>query len=205
MEYGGGMNPRYTTKNPYVHDYNPLTHLRGAQASSQAYGGSDMRSSNSVFGQFTKPSEGLAFSPTKRLAKSLPRSVYADPLTGRVIDFSSPQARSTFASSAALSLNTRTTDFPMPIDTNPRLAKTRIRSEMFDPITGTKVAVQINRHPVESLDVRPRIDNPFRLKAELRAAPASSSGALEVSPESSIAGSRRRKADSLAYVNPFQI
>lgn len=202
MDYPSAPTVRYTAKNPYVHDYNPLTHLRGAQASSQAYGSSELRSSNSIFGQFTKPSEGLQFSPTKRLAKSLPRSVYSDPLTGRVIDFNSPQGRSTFASSAALSLSSRPPDLPVSIDNGPRLAKTRVRTELFDPITGQKTQLAVNRGPIDSLDLRPRIDNPVRLRTELTGPVVSSAGA---SPESSIAGSRRRKADSLAYVNPFQI
>lgn len=198
-----GPSIRYTTKNPMVHDYNPLTHLSHARNGSEALGSADFRSSNSTFGAFAKPSSGIESSPVKRLAKSLPRSIFTDPVTGRKVDYSAP--RSTFASSAALSLSSKPTNYSPPqLDVGQRYAKTRLRTEFYDPITGNRATFQPVRSEIDSLDTRLRIDNPQRLKGQL--APAVTAiNPVEETPEQSIAGSRRRKAESLAYVNPFQI
>lgn len=204
MESLLGPSIRYTTKNPRVHDYNPLTHLSHARNGSEAQGFADIRSSNSTFGAFAKPSSGIDSSPVKRLAKSLPRSIFTDPVTGRKVDFSAP--RSTFASSAAFNLSSKPTNYSPPqIDVGQRYAKTRLRTEFYDPITGNRTTFQPVCSEIDSLDTRLRVDNPLRLKGQLAPTVPAANNPVEETPEQSIAGSRRRKAESLAYVNPFQI
>ena len=197
-----GPSVRYTTQHPYVHDYNPLTHLSHARSGSETNSPVDFRSSNPSFSSYAKPSPQFQSSPVKRLAKSMPRTQFTDPLTGRRIDFNAP--RSTFASSAAMTLSSKPTDFSPPsMQSSQTYAKTRIRNEMFDPITGHRVTFEPVRSQIESLDTRPRISNPLRLKDALQP-PVALSPPPEDSAGTSIANSRRRKADSLAYVSPYQ-
>lgn len=203
MESLLGPSIRYTTKHPRVHDYNPLTHLSHARNGSEVVGSADFRTSHSTFSTLAKPSAGFyESSPVKRLAKSLPRSLFVDPVTGRKVDYSAP--RSTFASSAVLSLSSQPANYsPQQLDVGQRYARTRLRTEFYDPITGNRATFEPVREQIDSLDTRPRIDNPQRIKGPI-AAPVLSN-TVEETPEQSIAGSRRRKAESLAYVNPFQI
>ena len=202
MEALLGPNIRYTTKHPRVHDYNPLTHLSHARNGSDFVSSADFRTSHSTFNTLAKPSAAFYEStPSKRLAKSLPRSLFTDPVTGRKVDYSAP--KSTFASTAALSLSSQPANYSPQLDVCQRYARTRLRTEFYDPITGNRATFEPLQGQIESLDTRPRIDNPQRIKGPI-AAPVLSN-AVEETPEQSIAGSRRRKAESLAYVNPFQI
>lgn len=186
------MDKRYTARNPFVHDYNPLTHLRQYNAQQP------LAAEPTSAAVFRRPAEAPGFSPTKRLAKSLPRTMYSDPLTGRVIDFSNPSSFSTFSTTAAMALYPR-----MPpvqrIDPSPILAKTRVRSQVSDPITGVSYSVNFDR-TVSSLG-RPEVLSPTKAPRQLASSPTKS--ILEASE--SVAGSRKKKPDHLAYVNPYYL
>jgi len=190
----------FTAKHPYVHDYNPLTHMRKNSSAAPPTSSAPLETSaNAAYKAIKAP-----LSPQKRLAKSLPRSVYSDPLTGRVLDFSHPNTRNVLISSAAMSLAQRPVNFdklPKILETQ-RYHKTRLRTEMYDPITGSKTDVQVSREPVESLDTRARQVRPLTLASSLQPAP-DTSGIAGLGE--SIAASRRRKAESLAYVNPYNL
>lgn len=189
--------PVFTSKHPYIHDYNPLTHIR--------------KNSSVVHPTLTAPLESSASasykpiqtSPQRRLAKSLPRSIFSDPLTGRVLDFSNPKTRTALVNSAAMSLGQR----PAPPSLAPgvlkteRYHKTRLRSELYDPITGAKVALKVSRAPIESLGMQERQVLPLAMSMQ----PAKLRTDDTIATKESIAASRRRKADSLAYVNPYEI
>lgn len=199
MEIYSKASP-FTAKHPYVHDYNPLTHMRKNSSAAPPASGAPLESStNAAYKAIKAP-----ISPQKRLAKSLPRSVYSDPLTGRVLDFSHPNTRAVLISSAAISLGQRPVHFdqlPKILETQ-RYHKTRLRTELYDPITGAKTDLHVPREPVESLDTRSRQVRPLTLASSLQPPPGAS-GIAGLSE--SIAASRRRKADSLAYVNPYNL
>lgn len=181
------MERKYTTHNPFVHDYNPLTHL--SQYSVQQPLSAQVTSSVS----FRRP-EAQGLSPVKRLAKSLPRTTYTDPLTGRVVDFSAPTAYSTFASTAAMALVPR-----MPavkrIDPSPILAKTRMRSEVSNPITGNYYRVTAEPAVLPSLGGE-------RASPSVRPIRTYTSSPVGRSPRE-LANPIRRKAESPAYASPY--
>jgi hypothetical protein len=137
------MDRKYTTRSPFVHDYNPLTHLSQYNAPQPLI--AQVTSSLS----FRRP-DGQGLSPMKRLAKSVPRTTYSDPLTGRVIDFSNSAAVSTFVSTAAMTLVPRMPAIK-PIDQSPILAKTKLRTEVSNPITGDYYRVKADQGVLSSL------------------------------------------------------
>ena len=199
MEIYSKAAPPFTTKNPYVYDYNPLTHIRKNSTGAPPVSDAPLETSAAAAYKAIK----APISPQKRLAKSLPRSVYSDPLTGRVLDFSNPNTRTVLIHSAAMSLNQPPANFKVPkILETQRYHKTRLRTELYDPITGAKTDVSVRREPVESLDTRSRQNRPLTLASSLQPAPGTSGIA---GLNESIAASRRRKADSLAYVNPYNL
>ena len=178
------MDRKFTTRSPFVHDYNPLTHL------SQYHAAQPLSAQVTSSLSYRRPNaQGL--SPVKRLAKSLPRTTYSDPLTGRTLDFSKPAAISTFANTAAMSLVPR-----MPaakrIDNSPILAKTKIRTEVSNPITGNFYRVTVDAGALPSLG-REEWSPPIRTQT-------SSPVRKQIAGPAKYAGG---KAEAGAYAGPY--
>lgn len=181
------MDRKYTTHSPFVHDYNPLTHL------SQYHVAQPLSAQVTSSLSYRRPNaEGL--SPVKRLAKSLPRTTYSDPLTGRVLDFSNPTVASTFASTAAMALVPRLPAVQR-IDNSPILAKTKIRAEVSNPITGDFYRVTVDAGALPSLG-REEWSPPIRPIRTQTSSPVSKPAGPTQYARST------RKVESVAYVSP---
>jgi len=180
------MDRKYTTRSPFVHDYNPLTHLSQYHAPQPI----SVLATSSL--SFRRP-DAQGLSPLKRLAKSLPRTTYSDPLTGRVIDFSNPAALSTFAGAATMTLVPR-----MPavtrIDPTPILSKTKPRTEVSNPITGDYYRVRGQQGVLASLGREEGL-SPVRTQ--------SSSPGVRSPGETPQPVIGRRKVEAVAYISPY--
>ena len=148
---------RFTTRNPKVHRYNPITHLNQSvdltvQATPRMQVDSPKR--------LELPRKMMK---ERKFVRSVPRTIFSDPVTGRVIDVSQTPKRTTFRTNGVLALGTESlAKVSESLNFTPRIAKTRVRTELYDPITNRKVMFAPVHHYVQSLGSQERLQPEMR-------------------------------------------
>ena len=84
------------------------------------------------------------------------------------------------------------------IDPSPILAKTRVRTLVSDPITGTSYKVDLDRSVIHTLGHGEAL-SPIRAPKTQPNSP----GLKVAESMEAVAGSRKKKSDTLAYVSPY--
>jgi len=160
-------SPNYTKAKPKVNDYNPITHT-----------------------PFYSPS------PVPKQLPQSPRQAASNMRSPRETNpfARNSSQRSPLAYSAALSLSPSKNVYMSPAE---RRAKTKLRSNLFNPITGEKQEFKLQRPNLESLDIIQRKD---RLPKKISEEPFP---VYNLSNTKSASGSLKRLVPEVSYVNPY--